>query len=261
MNAKYAIAAAVIAAGALGATLVSIANSTQAPTKGAAPDDKAIEAIVARYIAENPQAIIDSLERHYQNRQAEVAESGKRAVKENIKTLMAAESGYVAGKAPDRARVVVIEFFDYQCGFCKKATDSIMKLTTSDPDVKVSFREFPILSEESAVAAAYALAAREQGKYKEFHTALMKHSGRLSPEEIKKVSDAVGLDPAKLNAARKDVRIAQILDQNRALAGAIGLTGTPGIIVATTDGGFIEIIDGWREDVLMDAIKAAKKAS
>jgi protein-disulfide isomerase len=260
MKAKIAVAAAVVAAGALGATLVSIANSTQAPSKGSALDEKAVEAIVARYISENPQAIIDALEKHYQNQQAMAAENGKRAVKENIKTLMAAESGYVAGKAPDRAKVVVIEFFDYQCGFCKKATDSIMKLTSADPEVKVSFREFPILSEDSAVAAAYALAAREQGKYKEFHVALMKHSGRLNAEEIKKVSDSVGLDPAKLNNARKNVRIAEILDQNRQLAGQIGLTGTPGIIVATTDGGFVEIIDGWREDKLMEAIKAAKKA-
>ena len=260
MKANIAIAAGLVAAVGLGATIITVANSSQAPQKSGGLDEKAVEEIVARYIAEHPEAIIESVNAYAQQEQARAAEGAKVAAKEHLKTLMAAEGGFVAGKAPDRAKVVVIEFFDYQCGFCKKATDTVLALTKSDPDVKVSFREFPILSEDSAVAASFALAAREQGKYQEFHAALMRHSGRLDAIAIKKVSDEVGLDPVKLNEARKNRRIPEILEENMRIASDIRLEGTPGFIVATTDGKFIEVIDGWRPEQLQEAIKAAKKS-
>jgi len=260
MKIKIANAAALIAAVGLGATLIAIANSAQAPQKSGGLDEKAVEAIVARYIAEHPEAIIDSVNAYAQKEQARAAEGAKVAAKDHLKALISAESGFVAGKAPDRAKVVVIEFFDYQCGFCKKATDTVLALTKSDPAVKVSFREFPILSEDSALAASFALAAREQGKYQEFHAALMKHSGRLDAVAIKAISDQVGLDAAKLNAARQNRRIPEIIEENMRIAADLRLEGTPGFIVATTDGSFIEVIDGWRPEQLEAAIKAAKKA-
>lgn len=260
MKASIAQIAAIAAAVGLGATLIAIANSSQAPQKSGGLDEKAVEEIVARYIAEHPEAIIESVNAYAQKEQARAAEGAKVAAKDHLKTLMAAESGFIAGKAPERAKVVVVEFFDYQCGFCKKATDTVLALTKSDPEVMVSFREFPILSEESAAAATFALASREQGKYQDFHAALMRHSGRLDAVALKAISDQVGLDPVKLNEARKNRRIPEILEENMRIAADLRLEGTPGFIVATTDGSFIEVIDGWRPEQLQDAIKAAKKA-
>ncbi len=126
--------------------------------------------------------------------------------------------------------VTVVEFFDYRCPYCKRVTDSLTTLIDSDANVRVVFKEFPILGPEYLVAARVALAAHNQGKYREVHEALMAHKGSFEKAALIEVAANVGADPARLATDAEDPAIMAQLQANDALAAKLGITGTPGFI-------------------------------
>jgi protein-disulfide isomerase len=126
--------------------------------------------------------------------------------------------------------VTVVEFFDYRCPYCKRVSDSLMTLVKDDPNVKVVYKEFPILGPDSTVAAKIALAAHRQGKYEQVHTAFMAHKGSFEQSDLLDLAASVGADPAKLAADMQDPAILGHLQANESLAGALGITGTPGFL-------------------------------
>jgi protein-disulfide isomerase len=127
--------------------------------------------------------------------------------------------------------VTVIEFFDYQCGFCKTAQDAITKLLSADRNVKFVYKEYPILGPESVQGSKAGLASSRQGKYREFHDALMATKGHLSADIIFSTAEEIGLDVEKLKADMADEAIKKTIDANIALAGDIGARGTPTFLV------------------------------
>jgi len=206
-----------------------------------------IETIVREFIMENPEVLLESVNAFSERRrQATMA------------SLLSDGGGYVAGTDPASARIAVVELFDYHCGYCKTASPVIRDILESDPDVKVVFRELPILREESVVAAEYALAAREQDEYVDLHFALMNAKGVLTEERIEEIAASVGLDVDKARRDRKSLDAQTALAQTRSAADALGVTGTPAIIVMTDDGSFSEMFSGWTEAGLREAIAAAK---
>lgn len=129
--------------------------------------------------------------------------------------------------------VTVVEYFDYQCPYCRKLHPDLMRLLKEDGKIRLVFKDWPILTEQSRVAATLALAARYQGKYAETHAALMETSGRLDHDKIRAAAVKAGLD---LNRVDEDVKahgseIAALLARNTEQADALGLTGTPGLLV------------------------------
>ena len=96
--------------------------------------------------------------------------------------------------------MIVVEFFDYRCGYCKKAESAVAKMITDHPDVQFVFKEFPILGPESIVAAKAGLAAQQQGGYLKFHQALMSMHGAAAIEGIEQLAARQGLDVARLKA-------------------------------------------------------------
>ena len=134
------------------------------------------------------------------------------------------------GGNPD-GDVTVVEFFDYRCGYCKRFAPTLEKIKKQDPKLRVVYKEFPILGPDSMKGAQAALAAREQGRYVEFHEALMRVRGNLNDKTITAVARSVGLDTDRL---RKDMQSPMILNairNTRKLAAALGITGTPAVIV------------------------------
>jgi protein-disulfide isomerase len=123
--------------------------------------------------------------------------------------------------------VTVIEFFDYQCGFCKTSQGAIAKLLSADRNVKFIYKEYPILGPESVQGSMAGLASSRQGKYREFHDALMATKGHLSDDIIFGTAEEIGLDVEKLKADMADESIKKTIDANIALAGDIGARGTP----------------------------------
>ncbi|MEM7768594.1 MAG: DsbA family protein [Pseudomonadota bacterium] len=197
----------------------------------AEPQDRAeIESIVREYILENPEIIEEALIKLSERQQAEEAAAQVAAISENQSALFDNEKDYSIG--PDDAPVTVVEFFDYRCGFCKRSLDYVAALPeVHDNQVRVVFKELPILSPQSRVAALAALAAGRQGKYFEMHAALMESTSQYSDSDIDAIAEQVGVDVAKMRADMKSTDVQQELAASQTLANQLGVTATPTFII------------------------------
>jgi protein-disulfide isomerase len=149
-----------------------------------------------------------------------------------------------------KGTVTLVEFFDYNCGYCKRAFPDVMKMVESDKDLKLVMKEFPILGPGSVYAARAALASRKQGKYWEYHLALMAHEGRIDEQVADQVAESTGLDVKKLKADMEADEVNQVITRNMQLADSLKIQGTPAFIIDET------IIPG---AVGYDALAAAVK--
>ena len=126
--------------------------------------------------------------------------------------------------------VTLVEFSDYNCGFCRKTAPDVAAFLKSDPNVKLVVHEIPIFGEGSREAAMAALAAQRQGKYPEFHSALMAMKGRAEKASVLRVARQVGLDVDRLERDMADPAITAQIEQSLLLADQIGLAGTPSFV-------------------------------
>ncbi len=220
-----------------------------------------IQALVKDYILDNPEILVDALNIYQARQQAAVEQQRLDGARDNLQALLNDGGGYEAGADVDNAKVAVIEFFDYHCGYCKKATGLVQDLSSQDKDVKVIFRELPILREESHTAARYALAAREQGKYADFHFRLMKEQGVLSEKRLKKFAADLQLDVDKLEKSQQGAKVNKALEDTSKMAKDMGVSGTPAFVVASLDGSFVKVVPGFHAPSINEAIKEAKKAA
>src|SRR5690606_2919987 len=108
--------------------------------------------------------------------------------------------------------ITVVEFFDFNCGYCRRGLPEVQKLIASDAKVRVVFKELPILSKGSEEAAKVALAAKRQGKYWEFHQAMLSSKGQANEASSLKVAESLGLDMAKLKADMASDAVSQELE-------------------------------------------------
>ena len=126
--------------------------------------------------------------------------------------------------------VTLVEFFDYNCQWCRKLVDDIPHYIEADPNLRIVFREWPVFGEGSFYAAQVALASLQQGKYWQTHHALMKMRGRAEPASVDRVIRQVGLDEAKLREDMQGEAVAGHLLRSHELADSMALTGTPTFI-------------------------------
>lgn len=184
-------------------------------------DRKAVEAVVRTYILEHPEIIPEAIE-ILQKREAE-----KRLAAAGSK-MATPFPGAVAGNP--HGDVTVVEFTDYNCGYCRASVADVQKLVDSDRNVRIVYREVPILSQTSRDAALWALAAAKQGKHKAFHDAMFS-GARPDAQSIRAAAVKAGLDlmAAEKFAASREA-IAEI-ESNRAMMEQLGFSGTPTFIV------------------------------
>ena len=221
-----AVAAALAALAFLApAGAVAQANHDSTPHKGA------IERIVRDYLLRNPEVIEEAIDVLSAKRRAEEQKRAEAAIAENGERLRAHPMSPVSGNA--QGDVTVVEFFDYRCGFCKRALPTMEALLEEDANVRVVWKELPILGPVSVFAARAAMAADRQGKYYPFHLALMKEPV-LTEGRVLELAVAAGLDPERLGRDMDDPAIEAYLDETRALAREIGITGTPAFVVGAT---------------------------
>ena len=216
---------------ALAATALALTPAC-AQSQVDASDKEAIEKIVAEYIMENPEIIEDALIALNDKRAAEEAELARTAIADNQDALINYAGDYYVG--PSDAPVTVVEFFDYRCGFCKRSAEWATELPEKyDNQVRVVFKEFPILSAESEKAALAAIAAGKQGKYIEMHMALMEldNGSGFGPEQIDSIAEGLGLDVAKMRADMQSMEVQTAVADAKALAREIGISGTPNFVI------------------------------
>lgn len=234
---------------------------TSVDTSFSDAQEEDIGKIVRAYLLENPEVILEAVETYRVRQMAQAEEFTRNAAAENIARLTDPETAYVAGKAPDKAKVAVIEMYDYHCTYCKQSAGVILEMLRQDPEVKVIFRELPILREESEYAAEMSLAARDQGKFVDFHFAMLEAQGVLTKDRVEQIAKKQGLDVDKMKADVASGRMARIVDDNHALAQMMAVDGTPAFIIAAIDGSYVGTLVGYSEQRLREEIKAAKKAA
>jgi protein-disulfide isomerase len=184
-----------------------------------------LQNVIKEYILKNPDVLVQSLQ--IASADSQKAQNGR------LEKVPGGLYDYPLTPylGPKDAKLVVVEFFDYNCGFCKRVVADLMKIVGETPDVKFMFKELPILSAESEVAARYALAANKQGKYMEFHTAIMEHQGPVTQELLDQKAAEVGLDMAKLKADANGADVKAALQKNVDLARELGVQGTPFFVI------------------------------
>ncbi|MES2781783.1 MAG: DsbA family protein [Pseudomonadota bacterium] len=184
-------------------------------------DRKATEALVKAYILENPEIITDAVAILQQR---EVTKRLSAAGNEIAKPFPGAEAGNPKGD------VTIVEFTDYNCGFCRASVPDVQRLLKSDGNVRLVYRELPILSQSSRDAALWALAAARQGKHKAFHDALFA-GGRADEANIAAAARTAGLDVAAARSFAASPQANQEIERNLALMQQIGFNGTPTFII------------------------------
>lgn len=226
MKFKFTYFAAIIAMAAGMTAFVAAMPASQAQDNAGGFDGKqteAIKTIIRNYLLENPEVLREAME--VLNKRQEEAASEER--KKSLVSLYKEDTPFSSGDG----KITLVEFFDYNCGYCRRAFSNILDVQEKNKDFRVVFVEFPILSEESRFAAEAAIAATKQNKYFEFHRAMMEKEEPATEESVLKVAKEVGLDVEKLKADMKLPEVAETIEKNLALGTAMGVQGTPAFFI------------------------------
>jgi len=215
-----------------------------------------IEGIIKDYLVKHPevmQEVMTAVEKHQQEADAE---KQRATIRDNNATLFNSPHQVVLGNP--KGNVTMVEFFDYNCAFCKRAMTDMMTLLKADPDLKFVLKEFPVLGEGSVEAAHVAVAARMQDasgeKYIEFHQKLLGGRGEANQARALAVAKEVGFDMARLQKDMASDEAKQTIDENLKLADALGVSGTPSYVVGTQ-----LVVGAVGLDALKDKINDARK--
>jgi protein-disulfide isomerase len=228
-----------LAPGAIGLALLLIAGfgslRTATATDAAAPDKAAIETIVRAYILAHPEVIEEAMALNEKKHQDETQAQQQQAVGSQAAMIFNSPNQVVLGNP--KGDVTLVEFFDYNCGYCKQALPDMLGLLDSDKNLRMVLKEFPILTPGSLEAARVAIAVEKIApeKYAEFHKQLLGGHGAANKARAMDVVKAIGLDTDKVEAlaARNDV-VGPALNESHKLADSLGLNGTPSYIIGSS---------------------------
>jgi protein-disulfide isomerase len=194
--------------------------------------DKAqVEQIIKEYLENNPKVLQEMIDRLQAMNEREAAMQAEKQIVANKDEIFSADTAMIGGNP--NGDVTLVEFFDYHCSFCRLAQPDIVKLLKQDPNVRVVFKEYPVLGPQSITASRAAIASAKQGKYVQYHMALMGLQEPLTDAAIYRVAGEVGLDVARLKEDMKSEDIDNVMAANLKLAKKLGIDGTPSFIVGT----------------------------
>ena len=225
------------------AAAAGTALAMQAGNNVNAGDKTAIEQIVHNYILEHPEIIPQAIEKLQSKRMESTIESSRSAL----------ETPYAgAWEGAAKGDVTIVEFFDYACGYCRASLPDLAKLVSQDRNLKVVYRELPILSEESSDAAKVSLLAAERGQYMPFHRALY-DAGRVTRDTILASAAKVGIGKADAEAAIASKKYDAEIASNIALAQKLQASGTPTFVIGN------QVLNGAvGHEALKEAVSAAR---
>ena len=186
---------------------------------------EAVRALVRDTLIQNPEILLEAQDAF----QAQAMRQQNEAVADAFDELKTEAATLSFG--PADAPITIIEFFDYRCPFCHQANEWLANVMEQRDDVRVIFKELPILSENSVGAAKAAIAAHKQGKYIAFHQALMTTGGELSLTQVMQIATDVGLDTEKLQQDMASPDVDALIAATNQQATALNMTGTPGFVI------------------------------
>jgi protein-disulfide isomerase len=192
----------------------------------------AFRAEIRAYLLENPEVIMEAVAVLDQRRAAQDAENDQLLVKANIEALFEDGHSWVGGNP--EGDITLVEFMDYQCGYCRKAFDEVHELVSSDGNIRFIVKEFPILGPQSTLSSRFAVATKlleGDDAYEAIHTALMTYNGEINEAALARLAEPLGLEAAKILAHMDSEEVSQILAANRALGQQMGISGTPSFVM------------------------------
>ena len=213
-----------------------------------------VRELVLETIRENPQIVMEAVA-ILERRQADAQAQAQAQVLDTERDILEKDPNAPVLGNPN-GDVTIVEFFDYNCPYCRRVKPEIEALIAVDPNVRLVYREWPILSEGSVLAAQAALAARKQGLYEEFHWALMGLKGRADEASVMRAAEEVGLDVAQLRADMEAPEIGDHIETSTRLAQALGFNGTPSFVIGDA------LVPGFVDDDQLKAlVSQAREAS
>jgi len=254
-----AAACAMLAAGFLAnperanAESPAMAMATEAPSAAGKIDRAEVEGIIRDYLLKNPEVLLEVQEALETKQQEEQRLAHLGVIKDAKDEIFNSAFDGVVGNP--QGKVTIVEFYDYNCGFCKRAMEDMWAVTKADPDVRFVLKEFPILGPDSQKASVVSMAFHKMmpEKYGEFHNALLGGQGRATEEAAIKAALSLGADEAKLRENMKDPTILEAFSSTYELANKLAITGTPSYVVGN------EVVFGaLGREVLMQKIAEAK---
>lgn len=192
-----------------------------------------IEKIVRNYLLAHPEVLEEVMTELSKRQAAAEAEKHEASVASNAKAIFNSPRGVTIGNKD--GDVTFVEFFDYNCGYCKRAMTDMVELIKSDPKLKVVLKEFPVLGPASVEAAQVAVAVRMQDpsgkKYLDFHQKLLTGKGQADKARAMAAAKDAGADMAKLEKDLASPEVRATLEENFKLAEAMGMNGTPSYVI------------------------------
>ncbi len=218
---------------ALAAALTAAAIMPVAAQDFSSAQRSEIEKIIKDYLVKNPEVLQEAMAELEKKQQLAETEKARSAIKNHTEALFNSPRQVTLGNP--QGDVTFVEFFDYNCGYCKRALTDMMELMSKDPKLKVVLKEFPVLGPSSVEVAQVGVAVRMQDKtgkkYLEFHQKLLTGRGQVDKAKAMAAAKEIGLDMPRLERDLKSDEIGKTLQESMQLAEALGLNGTPSYVI------------------------------
>jgi protein-disulfide isomerase len=215
------------------ALCLALPLATPAPAQGLSAEQRAeVLALLRHALREDPTILRDALAGLEAAERRERAEASRAAIAQHGAALFNDAADPQRGNP--RGDVTIVEFFDARCGYCKQMHPAMEALLSRDSQVRVVMKDLPILGPNSVLAARALLAAQRQGRYAAFQDALLSLRGEPTEAVLRQQAERVGLDWARLRREMEEPAIQRRIDGNLRLAQALGIEGTPAIVIGQT---------------------------
>jgi protein-disulfide isomerase len=189
-----------------------------------------VEAVIKDYlINKHPEVLVDAMQELQRRDQASAENKTKQAISGAKDKIFNDPNTPVLGNP--KGNVTVVEFYDYQCGYCKMSQNAMERLLKDDKNLRVVYKDFPILGPLSVTASKASFASIKQGKFQKFHDALMDKKDHLNEDTLYQTAKEVGLDVDQLKKDMADASIQKQIDDNLKLGNDTGVRGTPMFII------------------------------
>lgn len=211
-----------------------------------------VRELVLETIRQNPEIVMEAVE-ILERRQVEEQAAAKADLLSDQRELLERDTNAPVLGNPE-GDVTIVEFFDYNCPYCRRTKPEMQALLESDPNIRLVFREWPILGEGSVFAAKAALAARNQGQYEEFHWAMMGMRGRAEEASVLRIAKEIGLDTDRLRRDMEAAEVAEHIATSMQLTKTLGFNGTPSFVIGDN------LVPGFVEKARLEYIVAQTRA-
>jgi len=190
---------------------------------------QAVRDLIRETLVSDPEILAEAMDALKAKRTEEMRATQSKAIAEHWADIVRKDDPFLgAAKTP---AVTAVEFFDYNCGYCRQVFPEILKALKAHPDVRMIIKDLPVLGPDSEAVTRLALAARAQGRYADYHIALMKSDEHMNEATALKIAESLKLDVKKLKADAAGPAVEETMVRNLSLAPALGIRGTPAFIV------------------------------